>query len=136
MRWAAAVMVLVGCVDGAPALSVGGGLERERVAPEPVLSVPMQTLWSPDVVKNDGDKFGWTIESLGDRNGDGFDDLLVGTLWELERTYVFAGASGGFDPAPTTAVDGWFGFAPTVVGDIDGDGCEDVFLSNHDGGLF
>ncbi|MFZ5480713.1 MAG: integrin alpha, partial [Myxococcota bacterium] len=82
----------------------------------------------------EGDGFGAAIASLGDRDGDGLAELLVGAP-EADAVYLLAGDSltqGG----QTAPGDAWlegeagdaFGYATALAGDLDGDGTPDVAI--------
>ncbi|HUU46110.1 MAG TPA: hypothetical protein VM118_10300 [Acidobacteriota bacterium] len=83
------------------------------------------------------DWFGHSVAGVGDRNGDGFDDVAVGAIandaatFNAGRVYVFHGGAGPF-PISVGAADAdlilsgsaagdYFGTALASVGDLDGD---------------
>jgi hypothetical protein len=89
---------------------------------------------------------GMTLAGVGDINGDGFDDLLLGSelghhydlRWSREggRAYLFLGSA---DPSATSMadVDAWYrsddsyehvGAALAGAGDVDGDGLDDMLI--------
>ncbi len=95
-----------------------------------------------------GDQSGYTVADAGDVNGDGFDDVIVGTAHNvpgangLGAAYVVFGHAGGF-PATLnlSALDGTNGFEilgaesgdragrrASGAGDINGDGYDDVII--------
>jgi len=82
-----------------------------------------------------GDQLGWPVASAGDINGDSFDDLLVGAYLndaggiDRGRAYVFSGQTG--DPIYVftgEADDDRLGWAAAPIGDIDGDGFNDLII--------
>ncbi len=92
--------------------------------------------------------FGWPTGPAGDVNGDGFDDLLIGSYGsdlggtDAGLVEVFHGSATGPSPAGSpdwsvmgAAGDG-FGHAAAGVGDVDGDGYDDIAVGSpyHDGG--
>lgn len=86
-------------------------------------------------------QFGASADAAGDVNGDGYDDIVVGAPrykapeWSASRgaVYVFHGSPNGLSPAPDSfftpiARPGAQRFGESVagVGDINGDGYDDV----------
>jgi hypothetical protein len=79
--------------------------------------------------------FGFGVSGLGDTNGDGFADAVVGTD-QTGRVYVYLGAANGIGPAPSVTPtrpsdNPYFGFPVTGVGDVDGDGFEDLLVAGN-----
>ncbi len=82
----------------------------------------------------DGDLFGWAIDGIGDANGDGVPDILVGS-WSANptgRAYIFSGVDGGllhfFQGADRRH---FFGWSASAAGDVDGDGLADIIVGSH-----
>ena len=96
-----------------------------------------------------GDKAGFSVSGAGDMNGDGFDDLILGARqadpqgrMDAGESYVLFGHSGGFASVVNlSSLDGTNGFridgaaasddsgqAVTGLGDINGDGFDDVLV--------
>jgi len=87
-----------------------------------------------------GDQFGWALADVGDRDGDGRDELLVGapaaisvhrteTLGRTGSVHLYSGR----DRTPLAAfsglaVDDQFGASLADVGDLDGDGLSEVLI--------
>ncbi len=83
-------------------------------------------------------KFGASVNSAGDVNGDGYTDVIVGasgytynTLSNVGAAYVFHGSASGLHMIPDWLVYGErataaFGSAVAGIGDINGDGYDDV----------
>lgn len=84
-------------------------------------------------------EFGSCVSGVGDINGDGYADLVVGSpnsanAPPIRRAYLFLGSAAGIaaDPAwfveRPVSVDG-FGSAVANIGDFDGDGFSDMVVS-------
>ncbi|MES3009048.1 MAG: Ig-like domain-containing protein [Pseudomonadota bacterium] len=97
----------------------------------------------------DGDELGFSVSDAGDVNGDGYDDLIVGTpaadvnsYSDNGAAYVLFGHSGGFSSTiNVSALDGSNGFrmqlssdntnigrSVSSAGDINGDGIDDLII--------
>ncbi|MEW5989299.1 MAG: integrin alpha, partial [Chloroflexota bacterium] len=84
-------------------------------------------------------RFGFAVNTAGDVNGDGYDDLLVGApryddgLIDQGRVYLYLGSPSGVAAVPAWIVSGsvagadW-GSAVSTAGDADGDGYDDVII--------
>lgn len=84
-----------------------------------------------------GHNYGWDVSSIGDVNGDGYDDILVGApdagAGQQGKVYLYYGGPGG----PGLSA-GWsllgsgaghrLGFAVSAAGDLNGDGYADFAL--------
>ncbi len=86
-----------------------------------------------------GDRFGTSLDGVGDLNGDGHGEVLVGaSRYDLAtmgpddnrgRAYLFDGASGGLLTTWTGEADrDWLGIGVANAGDIDNDGRPELVL--------
>ena len=83
-------------------------------------------------------RFGYSVASAGDVNGDGYADLVVGAFGGLSQVgsiYVYLGSASGISessqPIMIAGPDGQnsnFGGAIATAGDLDGDGYADVLV--------
>ena len=128
--------------DGLPDIVVGAIGESSGVAYEQAGAVHVfsgatasliMTLTSPN--EQTGGRFGTAIVSTGDLDGDGCGDLLIGAPWEdghifdTGRAYVISGATGSLIHELSHAdvgMEDLFGATVAALGDIDGDGLDDV----------
>jgi hypothetical protein len=78
-------------------------------------------------------EFGLSVSGAGDVNGDGYDDVVVGsTAWNssASRAFVFFGGDP-IDTTPDVEMEGegtnnWYGWSVSEAGDVNGDGYGDV----------
>ncbi len=91
---------------------------------------------------------GWTLATAGDVNGDGYEDIVLGTeiFFNNPSAYVLFGHAGGFgtiDIAHLTADQGFrinpaspndiLGQSVAAAGDVNGDGFDDVIVGRFGG---
>ncbi|MFA7418794.1 MAG: T9SS type A sorting domain-containing protein [Melioribacteraceae bacterium] len=91
--------------------------------------------------KNPFDIFGGSIAIVGDTNGDGYDDLLIGASQSLAknkpgRAYLFYGGKNiGFSNSREfvgrDSVNGSYGFKVSALGDTNRDGYQDFGISSQ-----
>jgi len=85
--------------------------------------------------------FGFCVSPAGDFNGDGFDDVFVGSpFWgesgsyDVGKTYVFYGGRN-MDNIPDVTMTGYvpsnfFGYTASTAGDVNNDGYSDVIVGS------
>jgi len=86
-------------------------------------------------------RFGESVASAGDINGDGYDDVIIGAFWynNGERiegaAFVYLGTIDGLSPSAAWFADGnqasaRFGTSVASAGDVNGDGYGDVIIGS------
>jgi hypothetical protein len=94
-------------------------------------------------------RFGWSVASAGDVNGDGYGDVIIGApghksglTWEQGRAFIYYGKSGGLNEFPdwenatySYQIDAHFGASVACAGDVNGDGYADVIVGIPDDGV-
>jgi len=94
-----------------------------------------------------GDLFGWSVASAGDVNGDGYDDMLIGSAGSnfSSQAYLlfghagpFAASIGGADLNGTNGLTivsntpgNLVGHSVASAGDVNGDGYDDIILGSR-----
>ena len=94
-----------------------------------------------------GSRFGCSVSTAGDVNGDGYSDLVVGAYWfDLGETdegaaFLYLGSAGGLDTFAAWTGQGdqasaVYGRSVSTAGDVNGDGYSDVVVgaSYYDNG--
>jgi hypothetical protein len=86
-----------------------------------------------------GAHFGNSVDTAGDVNGDGYDDVIVGSYQydngqrNEGRAFVSYGSASGLSLTPdwtaeSDQIGAWFGFSVGTAGDVNGDGYDDVIV--------
>ncbi len=84
--------------------------------------------------------FGYSVGTAGDVNGDGYSDVIVGSIFysngesQEGRAFVYHGFSSGLGPAPawtqeSNQMAAGFGNMVATAGDVNGDGYADVIVT-------
>jgi hypothetical protein len=92
---------------------------------------------SPKVLNGStGDFFGTSVAGVGDINGDGYADVMVGASGKgtyAGSAYLFLGGALGLPTAPSQTFQGsvyysYFGISVSAAGDVNGDGYSDAIV--------
>jgi hypothetical protein len=86
-----------------------------------------------------GARFGWSVSTAGDVNGDGYAEVIVGAPYWQEgesgegAAWVYYGSESGLSSAPGeyyqgNQVDAGFGNSVSTAGDVNGDGFADIII--------
>ncbi len=94
--------------------------------------------------ENAQDHAGWSVNSAGDVNGDGFDDILIGatgitvSVGQVGHSYLVLGKASGWAPGTILSesdasyvgegATDEFGSSVASAGDINGDGLDDILI--------
>jgi hypothetical protein len=106
-------------------------------------ATPLHTLISPNAAESGW--FGWSVSGVGDTDGHGYDDVVVGAFFESPgsspegagRAHLFDGRSGALLHTFTSLNEeyfGHFGHAVSGAGDVNGDGNNDVVVATESTG--
>lgn len=126
--------VIVGC-HGFNTYIYYGGANMDEIADVSLIDDAMSP--SPGTTINTG--FGYSVSNAGDVNGDGFDDVIVGSPYSINsnmsRAYIFLGGSNMDGISDKTifaeAVNDNFGFSVSGAGDVNNDGFDDVIVGAY-----
>jgi hypothetical protein len=88
----------------------------------------IQTFMETNIVP--GARFGFSVSGAGDVNGDGFDDVIVGNLYNGQGSIYFGAAGSTMDNLSDIDLEGTACFF-SAAGDVNGDGFDDV-IGGHD----
>jgi hypothetical protein len=114
--------------------SVGGGGARSAPGATNAAVIAHFKLTTLTGSGSANEQFGFTLDASGDVNGDGKSDVLVGDFVG-QQAFLFLGASTmSTTPAATFSGDlttTSFGRGVGEIGDIDGDGIEDIAIADR-----
>ncbi|MFI5172727.1 MAG: FG-GAP-like repeat-containing protein, partial [Chitinophagales bacterium] len=90
-------------------------------------------------------EFGRSVNSAGDVNGDGYDDVIVGSPYQDINQYreglafIYHGSASGINPVPAKTLqsnkdEASFGFSVSTANDVNGDGFDDVIVGSYSHG--
>ncbi len=81
-----------------------------------------------------GARFGASVSTAGDVNGDGYADVIIGAPLAngTGRAYVFNGSPSGLGSVPSITLSGtlnsFFGASVSTAGDVNGDGRSEILI--------
>lgn len=123
-------------VIGAPTYNDGSNTNAGRAAlfygsADGISSTPSAELMGSTTES----RLGFSVGAAGDVNGDGIDDIVVGGNPDVGTgsAYVYLGSTNGIGTAPATSLAGenandGFGFPTKTIGDVNGDGYDDIII--------
>ena len=100
---------------------------------------------------NGNDCYGGCLDTAGDVNNDGYDDVIIGALNDNEggsgmgKVYVYHGSSSGLSTTPDWLMIGGIDTGPAEkyvgevcgpAGDVNGDGYDDVIINSGAPGMY
>jgi hypothetical protein len=102
---------------------------------------PANAAWFAESNQADS-RFGYSVASAGDVNGDGFSDIIVGADFfdngegNEGRAFVYHGSAAGLSTTPNWTAEGnqpsaLFGYSVASAGDVNGDGFSDVIVGAY-----
>ena len=131
-------MELIELEDGRTAirLNIVASTATYPITVDPFILTP-EADWTSFTVQDAN--YGFSVDTAGDINGDGFDDVIVGANWfdlgqpDQGAAFVYAGGPGGLVPAFGWRVQGSraneeLGIAVSAAGDVNNDGYGDVLV--------
>jgi hypothetical protein len=97
---------------------------------------------SPAWIAEDPQGFGAAVGTAGDVNGDGFDDVLVGSpdydngQTDEGRAFLYLGSAGGLGATPAWTTESnqalaSYGYSLSTAGDVNADGFDDVIVGAY-----
>jgi hypothetical protein len=98
--------------------------------------------WTADESNQGNSRFGYSVGTAGDVNGDGYADVIVGAYFydhgqdNEGRAYVYHGSATGLSAsadwtAESDQLNGFLGGSVGMAGDVNGDGYSDVIVGAH-----
>ncbi|MCP4709599.1 MAG: hypothetical protein GY869_13310, partial [Planctomycetes bacterium] len=110
----------------------------------PVTIDPLATTpnWTAEG-NQDGAYFGWSVDTAGDVNGDGYSDVIIGArsfdtgVQNEGMAFVYHGSASGLSitadwTAESEQAEAHFGHSVATAGDVNGDGYSDIIIGATD----
>jgi hypothetical protein len=109
----------------------------------PITIDPISTTASTTLESNQADaRFGLSVSSAGDVNGDGYSDVIVGAHYydngqtDEGGAFIYHGSASGISTTARTTLEinqafAWFGWSVSSAGDVNGDGYSDVIVGAY-----
>jgi hypothetical protein len=98
--------------------------------------------WTAPLTDSPNSRFGSTVASAGDVNGDGFSEVIVGASWydngqaNEGAAFIYSGGRGGLPTVLNWGLesdlsDSFLGCSVASAGDVNGDGYSDVIVGAY-----
>ncbi len=106
--------------------------------------LPVSPNNTPDDADQPNARFGNSVSSAGDVNGDGYSDVIIGASYFKDgintnegRAFIYYGSAAGLAASPGSTPDdadqanAYFGQSVSCAGDVNGDGYSDVIIGAY-----
>lgn len=129
-----ALPLLVRPMLALPALALLTALSLSPVPAHAQFLEPGVQVLQSYAAENPGDGFGWVAEAIGDLDGDGASEYIIGAIRNADggpfagKAYIYDGASGALIHTVAGRAGERLGFSVAGGADLDGDGTPDYVI--------